>query len=167
MRLHLGSGNQIFENYINVDYKRLYGVDVQADVRQLPFKDNSIELIEIYHTFEHIPRQEVASTLKDWFRILKLDGKLIIELPDFEQNCRDYFDAVEKEDWDETNMQLAYIYGGDTSAPEDAHRWGYSLLRLAHVLYSAGFRNIESGKPQNYLSERGACLRIRCRKNKE
>jgi len=166
MRLQLGSGNQIFENYINVDYKRLYGVDVQADIRQLPFKDNSIELIETYHTFEHIPRQEIASTLSDWFRVLKLDGELIIEIPDFEQNCRDYLDAVERKDWDEANMQLAYIYGGDTSASEDAHRWGYGSLSLAGFLYWAGFRDIRSGKPQSYLTERGACLRMKCRKTK-
>ncbi|MCK5020882.1 MAG: methyltransferase domain-containing protein [Candidatus Peribacteraceae bacterium] len=164
MRLHLGSGNQIFENYINIDYKPLYGVDVQADIRQLPFKDNSIELIETYHTFEHIPRQEVASTLSDWFRILKLNGILIIEMPDFNQNCRDYLDAIEREDWDGANFQLAYIFGGDTSASEDAHRWGYDLLRLAYYLYSAGFRDIINRKPQNYLSKQGACLRMECRK---
>lgn len=166
MRLHLGSGNQIFENYINVDYKRLYGVNVQADVRQLPFKDNSIELIETYHTFEHIPRQEVVFTLKDWYRVLEIDGELIIEIPDIDQNCRDYLDAIEKEDWDKAFMQLAYIYGGDTVASEDAHRWGYNVVSLAGFLRYVGFIDIMSGKPQNYLKKLGACLRIKCRKNK-
>jgi len=164
MRLQLGCGNQIFENYINVDYKQLYGVNVQADVRQLPFKDNSIELIETYHTFEHIPRQEVASTLNGWYKVLKPNGILIIEIPDFNQNCRDYLDAIEREDWDEATMQLAYVYGGDTSASEDAHRWGYSLLSLAGFLYRAGFRDIVNTKPHSYLTQQAACLRMECRK---
>jgi len=139
-------------------------VDVVADIRQLPFKDNSIELIETYHTFEHIPRQEITSTLLDWFRVLKLDGKLIIEIPDFEQNCRDYLDAVERKDWDDTIMQLGYIYGGDSIVPEDAHRWGYSPLSLAEFLYSACFRDIRSTKPRSYLTKQAACLGMSCRK---
>jgi len=164
MKLQLGCGNQIFENYINVDFKRLNGVDVQADIRQLPFKDNSIEAIETYHTIEHIPRQEIESTLRDWFRVLKRDGELIIELPDFEQNCRDYLDAVAKEDWQKANMQLAFIYGGDSPAPEDAHRWGYSPLSLATFLYQVGFRNILSGEPWSYHTKQARCLAMKCRK---
>lgn len=164
MRLHLGSGNQIFENYINVDFKRLDGVDVQADVRQLPFRDNSIEVIETYHTIEHIPRQQITSTLEDWFRVLKPDGKLIIEFPNFEQNCRDFLDAMEKEDCKNAIMHLMFIYGGDTPVSEDAHRWGYSLLSLGALLHQVGFRDILSGKPWSQHTDQGACLAIKCRK---
>jgi len=163
-KVHLGCGTQIFENYINVDFKRLDGVDVQADIRQLPFKDNSIESIETYHTIEHIPRQEITSTLEDWFRVLKPDGKLIIEFPDFERNCRDFLDAMEKEDCKDAITQLTFIYGGDTPAPEDAHRWGYGLLSLGTLLHQVGFRDILSGQPWSYLIEQGACLVIECRK---
>jgi len=164
MKLQLGCGDQIFENYINVDYKRIDGVDVQADIRWLPFKDNSIEVIETYHTIEHIPRQEITSTLEDWFRVLKRGGKLVIELPDFDQNCRDYLDAIEKKDWKGVSWQLTFIYGGDSPAPEDAHRWGYTPSLLAWILYNVGFKDVISTEPQNFHARQAACMRVECRK---
>lgn len=164
MKLHLGCGTQIFEDYINVDFKRLDGIDVQADIRWLPFKSNSFELIETYHAIEHIPRQQIESALEDWFRVLKPNGELIIELPDFNQNCRDYLKAIEKKDWDSANIHLMFIYGGDMANPEDGHRWGYVFQGLGFLLDKAGFTQIAQTPARDFHTKMAACIRIKCKK---
>jgi len=55
--------------------------DVVANVEDpLPFKDNSIDTIVARHILEHCI--DVISTLKNWVKILKPGGRLIIAVPD-------------------------------------------------------------------------------------
>lgn len=52
---------------------------VLADCKNMPFEDNSIDIIVASHVLEHIsPLQDCISEIK---RVLKPDGKLIVVLP--------------------------------------------------------------------------------------
>ena len=159
-KVHLGCGNQYFDGYINVDSDDTERVDVVADARSLPFKNNSVETIEAYHLLEHIPRQEIQEMLKEWQGVLSPHGRVIVESPDFEQNCRDLVKAVEDGDWDTANMNMMAIYGGDSPAPQDAHRWGYNSKTMKGLLHLAGFSEIKETEPQSPHKDQAASFRV-------
>lgn len=161
MRLHLGCGHIHLSEDINVDIKALETVDVIADINELPFRKESVSLIESYHVVEHIPRQRVEDCLKEWYRVLEKGGWLIIECPDFDQNCKDYLAAKTAE---ETLHGMQFIFGGDTIAPEDAHRWGYNFQLLGKILNEIGFKKIYRTRPEAGYINIGACLRMEAEK---
>lgn len=159
-KLHLGCGRYYLDDYINIDFKSDDNVhpDVVADIRCLPFKDNSIKEISAYHVFEHIPRQESMDVLEEWKRVLSQDGKLEIECPDFERNCIDFLKS--KDDVDKMLINMAFIFGGDSAAPEDAHRWGYSAGVMRRMLEDIGFISIRKLIPITHHADQAACFRV-------
>lgn len=92
--LDLGCGAQkLHEDMIGVDIRRngQLGVganfdkpcktDIEADVTSLPFESGSVDGILAKHLFEHILDPVVA--LREWRRVLKNDGLLVILAPDY------------------------------------------------------------------------------------
>jgi len=53
--------------------------DVKADICNLPFKDNSYDVILCNHVLEHIPDDTKA--MKELYRILKPGGMAILQIP--------------------------------------------------------------------------------------
>src|SRR5690242_18038752 len=74
-RLHLGSGRERLEGWINVDMQAIPGVDVIADVtRGLPYKD--VEAIYAEHFLEHLPVDAAVGFLLEAHRVLAEGGWL-------------------------------------------------------------------------------------------
>jgi predicted SAM-dependent methyltransferase len=67
---------------INVDIRKLDGVDVVSDVRKLPFKDGELEGIGSRNLIEHFSRNDIAPMVKEWARCIKKDGFIHIETVD-------------------------------------------------------------------------------------
>jgi predicted SAM-dependent methyltransferase len=89
--LDLGCGpEKIFKapNIIGIDDDRdakLFGIKSNPDIRadcshRLPFVDEYADTIFSSHLLEHIA--DYQSALRDWWRVLKKDGHLILYLPD-------------------------------------------------------------------------------------
>jgi SAM-dependent methyltransferase len=90
--VELGCGNKkTVPNAIGVDkvpcgeeVPNLYEksvADIVANVeKELPFEDNSVDTIIARHILEHCV--DTISTLKNWIKILKPGGRLIIAVPD-------------------------------------------------------------------------------------
>ena len=86
IRLNLGCGISKQEGYLNIDIDPKCNPDKVASIVELDFiEDNSIELVETYHTVEHLWPEEVPKFFKEMKRIIKKGGKLIIECPDLEK----------------------------------------------------------------------------------
>ncbi|MBM2814354.1 MAG: putative Methyltransferase [Ignavibacteria bacterium] len=79
------------ENYLINEYsplaKKAIGVDVikpqvkddlfiKADIKSLPFEDNSVDLITLKFVIEHI--DDIDNDFRDIVRVLKKDGKLLL-----------------------------------------------------------------------------------------
>ena len=93
IKLNLGCGDKILANYINVDVaSERVGKkpDVISDIRKLTFGDNYADEILSVHVIEHFWRWEVLGILKEWFRVLKPGGKIIIECPNLESACQEF-----------------------------------------------------------------------------
>ena len=74
---------KIFRNQKNINYTTtdLFSplADVKADICNLPFKDNSYDIIFCNHVLEHIPDDTKA--MQELFRVLKPGGMGIFQIP--------------------------------------------------------------------------------------
>jgi predicted SAM-dependent methyltransferase len=74
---------KLFRNQKNIDYTTtdLFSplADVKADICNLPFKDNSYDIIFCNHVLEHIPDDTKA--MQELYRILKPGGMGIFQIP--------------------------------------------------------------------------------------
>lgn len=73
----------IFKNLKNLNYTTadLYSpiVDVKADILNLPFKDNSFDIVFCNHVLEHI--EDDAKAIKELHRVLRPGGMGIFQVP--------------------------------------------------------------------------------------
>lgn len=89
-KLNLGCGNDIKQDFVNLDSKLLPGVNVVHDLENLPlpFEDESFDFILCQDVLEHV---EYTHVLKELHRILISGGKVQIRVPHFSSvnNFRD------------------------------------------------------------------------------
>lgn len=83
-KLNLGCGNDIKEDYVNIDYIKEKGVDVVHDLNKTPYPFKNEEFDEIYasHVLEHL-EGDWFKIISELYRILKKNGKLIAKVPHF------------------------------------------------------------------------------------
>jgi len=74
---------KLFRDQKNIDYTTtdLFSplADVKADICDLPFDDNSYDIIFCNHVLEHIPDDTKA--MQELFRVLKPGGMAILQIP--------------------------------------------------------------------------------------
>lgn len=137
MKLHLGCGNVRIDGYINIDKNALLSPDVIDDIRQLEqFNTNTISVIYICHTLEHLTRFQYSSALKRWYQLLKKGGVLRISVPDMENLCKYYIETGD------LNLIRGTLYGGQ-DYKENFHHWGWDFNELSKDLEHAGFKEIK------------------------
>lgn len=129
--------------------------DVQADLKDLPFDDGYADRIAAIHVVEHFYRWEVEQVLKEWLRVLKPGGQLIIELP-----CMDkVFDYIAQCYQSKTPLSPTFSWfplWGDPKYGDAAmcHKWGYSVAMIIEVLQKAGFENVKYSKAVYHFPDR-------------
>ncbi len=147
MKLHLGCGKEKREGWVNVDIEPSYSPDVIADVKKLDmFEDNSVEMIETLHLLEHLTFADAKLALKEWYRVLKTEGQLFIELPDL-QRCIEILEENENEE--AVSLAMMGIYGGsylpgvrEMESIHMLHKTGWKCDTLTKILEETGFRKI-------------------------
>ena len=81
-KLNAGCGQDILPGYVNMDQLKMKGVDVVGSLdKRLPFKDNTFDEIRCISVLEHV--KDVSVTMKEFYRILKKGGKLVLNIPHF------------------------------------------------------------------------------------
>ena len=79
MRLNLGSGNEPLPGYVNVDRRKVPGVDVVADVTALPFADGSADEVLASSLLEHF--EDPYEVLAEIHRVLAPSGRFVMRVP--------------------------------------------------------------------------------------
>lgn len=78
--LNIGSSPvKAYEDSVNLDIDLFDNVDVVADGKQLPFKNNSFDLIFIEMVLEHVDESE--KVIAEAYRVLKKGGKMYVSIP--------------------------------------------------------------------------------------
>jgi predicted SAM-dependent methyltransferase len=142
LRINLGSGLNPLRGFVNVDaLVDLPGVDVVADIsRPLPFDDGSASVLYVSHLLEHFPTSVVPGLLRDWRRVLREGGELLIAVPDLDRIATI---LVERRGWftPPNNPWLGAIYGGQKDE-YDFHKTGFTDVWLTALLSEAGFGTV-------------------------
>jgi hypothetical protein len=83
VRLHVGAGDKRLPGWVNVDLKRLPGVDVVADVTKgLRFSD--VEAVFAEHFLEHLAVEDALAFLGEAHRVLVPGGWLRLSTPNLD-----------------------------------------------------------------------------------
>ncbi len=82
-QLHIGCGNHILEEYVNVDAQPIHGADVVHDLRQFPwpFDDQQFGEVIAVDLLEHLP--DTIRTMEEIYRITRPGGLVHIRVPYF------------------------------------------------------------------------------------
>lgn len=125
-----GLGEQLkqhsFIKYTSADLMR-DDVDEKADLTNLHYKNNSIDLFICSHILEHIPDDERA--IKELYRVLKRGGKGILMVPILLSLSKTYEDPAIK-----TEKQRLKHFG------QADHVRVYSKKDFLHRLHKVGFK---------------------------
>lgn len=134
LRLNVGCGHVPVDDYANVDGRDLPGVDVVADVADIPFRADTVAEIYSSHLLEHFPLEHFRRVvLPHWFGLLKPGGTLRAIVPDAEGMIADYVaDMMPFDDLREVTYGLQEYDG-------DFHFNMFSRDMLKRLVEEAGF----------------------------
>lgn len=156
MRLNLGCGSKKIDGWTGVDIK---SADVVADIRHLPFDDDSADEIMAIHVCEHFYVKEILGVIKEWRRVLKPGGTMALELPCLNKVLAHFQNGSPE------NMTLWPLYG-DPSTHKDGepalHKWCWWREEFEKMLRAAGFDDITEETPHYHQPSRD--MRFVCRK---
>jgi ubiquinone/menaquinone biosynthesis C-methylase UbiE len=159
IKLNLGCGDKILPGYINVDVASERAgkkPDVISDIRKLTFNDNYADEILSVHVIEHFWRWEVFDILKEWIRVLKPGGRLILECPNLQSACEEFLKSPEvKSGPGQESQKTMWVFYGDPKwqDPLMVHRWGYTPHSLSSLMSEVGLINVKQEAAQYKLKE--------------
>ena len=135
MKLHLGSGSVSLPGFVNIDIVKHPGVDVIADISNLPYEEESIDEIYACAVLDHFGRHEWIGVLRHWHFLLKRGGCLRISVTDFEAVCREYLENLD------VSSLLGLVVGGHRDQ-YDRHGMIFDFNYLRDALDKVGFKDI-------------------------
>jgi SAM-dependent methyltransferase len=160
IKLNLGCGDKILKNYINVDVAEMRAgnkPDIICDLHDLGiFKDNSVDEILAVHVIEHFWQWEVVDILKEWTRILKPGGKMILECPNLISAAQEFLKNPDiSAAGGKEGQRSMWVFYGDPGwkDPLMIHRWGYTPKSLAFIMQKAGLTKLRQEPAQFKLRE--------------
>lgn len=160
VRLNLGCGDKILPGYVNVDVVEARAgkaPDVICDLHDLSaFPDNHADEVLAVHVVEHFWRWEVEGILREWIRVLKPGGRMILECPNLAAACEAFLaDPLGGSQSDGRGQRTMWVFYGDPQwqDPLMVHRWGYTPASLAALMLAAGLENARQEPAQFKLRE--------------
>ena len=158
IRLNLGCGSRFLDGWVNIDIVERETAkaeekgkvpDVVSDIRKLPFDDDYADEAMAIHVVEHFHVWEVPGLLKEWIRVLKPEGKLVIEVPDLDKVIA-YMAAGMKH----PSYTMWPLYGDPSYGdPLMSHKWAYTQSTLAKMMVHVGLKGIERHPAKYHLKE--------------
>jgi SAM-dependent methyltransferase len=159
-KLNLGCGDKILPGYVNVDVAASRAgrePDVVCDLHALsPFESESIDEILSVHVIEHFWRWEVEAVLREWVRVLKPGGTMILECPNLISACTAFLENPDAAAGPgQEGQRSMWVFYGDPAwkDPLMVHRWGYTPRSLCEVMHAAGLVNLRQEPAQFKLRE--------------
>lgn len=115
--------NNYYDNREIGDRRKVY-VDGYLDLLDIPWKwaDNSVEEVVLISAIEHFALRDAQKIVDEIYRILKLQGRLIVDFPDIIESVKL-----------DPDMMMRHIYGSyrDEWA---VHKWGYTKESFRKLL---------------------------------
>jgi predicted SAM-dependent methyltransferase len=158
--VQVGGGGHYLQGYINIDIAP--PADIIWDVREgIPLRSGSVQFLFSEHFLEHIDYPISAKKfIKECYRVLGKDGKVVIGVPDSQAAVKAYFRRDKKmidhymhrwyskrdclEHFNTSIDFLNYHFRDqDDHKKYNPHYWAYDYEKLCSLLKNAGFSNIK------------------------
>jgi len=112
VQINVGAGTwKVIENSIPIDFP-----EYDAEIHDLPYADNSVDVLHAYHFLEHI--KDPMRVLKDFERVLKVGGYANIVVPYYNSGLQarhlQHYSQFSELTWDTIFNEYSY----DTGYPE-------------------------------------------------
>ncbi len=169
--LHVGSGppnprklNPVFRTgawrEVRLDIDPATQPDVVASIKAMPMVENaSFDALWSSHNLEHLYAHEVPAALKEFRRVLRPDGFLLLTLPDMEAIAA----VIARGDIEKplvtslageslTAIDMLYGWRSQIAAGRTymAHRTGFTAATLGKAILAAGFRQVRVRRGRDY-----------------
>jgi predicted SAM-dependent methyltransferase len=140
IKLNLGCGKRNFgEDWVHIDGSK-YDHIHSHNIVNLPFEEESVDLIYASHVFEYFDREDAADVLKKWYGKLKKGGVLRLAVPDFEAYSNLYQRGTLNLD-----KFLGPLYGKWQMTKKETiyHKTVYDYKSLKTLLVNNNFSNVK------------------------
>jgi len=154
IKLNLACGLDYGKDYINVDLYPLENaiIDASFDVQKIPYPDNSVDEIKVFHIIEHFHFLDINNILTEWYRVLKPGGRIWIETPDFLESCRSFVQGIPEMPIEEWRVMMYGHFFAMPWIPGQTHKFLFTEHQLNTNLTWAGFKDIKKLPPcSNYV----------------
>lgn len=95
--LNIGCGDNFHNDWINIDIVPVDSSIIKHNIlKDIPFPDNSIDVIYHSHVLEHLHKSEGEKFMIECNRVLKPNGTIRIVLPNFEDIIKNYIEYLDK-----------------------------------------------------------------------
>ena len=169
IKLNLGCGLWLKKDYINVD--KFYTEEqlrsgkppfsgaivekgakfVQCDIGKMPFPDNYADYVVMNQVVEHFPMRQIATYMKEIYRVMKPGGKLVFTTPSFNGVVAEWLEMVVNPPFNpEAYLDLAEVIYGNQLAEGEMHRCPITPEFINFILTSVGFK-----KGTIYIARKG------------
>ena len=156
MKLHLGCGSKKLEGWVNIDSVPDYSPDLVHNLRnRLPYENNSVDEVLAEDILEHFDKYERYFIFFDWIRVLKLNGTITVQVPNFRAVL--FKGAVKSILGRTTNILIDFIYGETMfnskyyTGHYGIHKFAYTWNSLTNFMTSFGLTVYERKKSGNNL----------------
>jgi len=152
VKLNIGCGTDYRQGFINIDGSRHVRSDKIIDFTRESllshFDKNSVDLILANDIIEHLYRWEAEQMIREFFDLLREEGRVQIKVPDGEHILNNKSYSVDK--------KLFLLFGGqdrpqgvmDSSRQEFpqffCHKYGWTQKAMKLLLEVVGFKNVET-----------------------
>jgi predicted SAM-dependent methyltransferase len=152
LTLNVGSGDRIYTFYphrgyrcINLDFRALKGkTTIAADVRKLPFTDQTFDYILASDIIEHFPISETQDVLKEWIRVLKPGCIIEFRLPNMEAIVEDYVKRKNEKRKDGSPIAgyFSWLLFGGQDYPGNFHYVGFDRKSFKYECTRSGLNEV-------------------------
>lgn len=158
MKINYACGRQVLPGYFNIDAvhnpkasrrpELMHTISFNPDgtvANKTPLPDGCADELMACHFIEHVFEWEAPFLLLEWKRLLKVGGKLILELPNIQAAARNLLEGLSPQMW-------RFAFYGDGSHKDSfmCHRFGYTPLSIMAAVEAAGFGNVQIMPPQTH-----------------
>lgn len=157
MKLNIGAGKQTWNGFFcvdavqhpkasrDLDLVHAFEFDGDTLVNPLPLDDGCADELHNYHFIEHVYRWESPALVREFHRLLKPGGRLVIECPDIEKCARNMLKGAKDQ------MCMWGFYGDPRHMdPFMCHRWGYTPKTIVDLLRLCGFKDVQILNPKTH-----------------
>ena len=138
LKLNIGCGHHPIEGYINIDRRKLPGIDIVAEIEDLPFGAEEVNEIFSSHLIEHFPQEQLRRELLPLFyKLLKPGGKFRSVVSDAHAMIKAYQSSAY------SFSQLKEVTFGGQDYDGDFHYNMFTTESFSELLQEVGFNEIK------------------------